>query len=174
MTRPTAAPVLHTDRLTLRAHRLDDFAPFAAMWGDPIVTRHIGGRPSTHGESWARLLRIAGHWALLGFGYWLVEETASGRLVGDVGFGDLQRGLTPSLDGTAEMGWVLSPWAHGRGYAHEAATAALAWAAAHVDRPVTCIIDLDNVPSQRLAARLGFHELARTTFDGDPTIVYRR
>jgi RimJ/RimL family protein N-acetyltransferase len=72
-------PVLETERLKLRGHRLDDFAPCAAMWADPLVTRHIGGIPLSAEESWTRLLRYVGHWALLGFGYWVVEEKATGN-----------------------------------------------------------------------------------------------
>jgi RimJ/RimL family protein N-acetyltransferase len=33
-------PVIETERLKLRGHQLDDFAVYAAMWADPIVTRH--------------------------------------------------------------------------------------------------------------------------------------
>jgi hypothetical protein len=71
------APILETERLTLRGHRLDDFGPYAAMWADPVVTQHIGGKPIPEEESWTRFLRQAGHWALLGFGYWVVEEKAN-------------------------------------------------------------------------------------------------
>jgi RimJ/RimL family protein N-acetyltransferase len=61
-------PVLETERLRLRGHRLDDFAACAAMWANPIVTRHFGQTLSGE-ESWNRVLRYVGHWALLGFGY---------------------------------------------------------------------------------------------------------
>ena len=37
-------PILETERLRLRGHRVDDFAASAAMWADPIVTRYIGGK----------------------------------------------------------------------------------------------------------------------------------
>jgi RimJ/RimL family protein N-acetyltransferase len=62
-------PVIETQRLILRGHRLEDFDALAAMWADPHVARFIGGKPATQEESWARLLRYAGHWRLLGFGY---------------------------------------------------------------------------------------------------------
>jgi RimJ/RimL family protein N-acetyltransferase len=45
-------PVIETERLKLRGHRLGDFGACAAMWADPIVTRHIGGRPFSEEESW--------------------------------------------------------------------------------------------------------------------------
>jgi len=40
-------PTLETERLKLRAHRLEDFVHCAAMWADPEVTRYIGGKPYT-------------------------------------------------------------------------------------------------------------------------------
>ena len=71
-------PVLETERLKLRGHRLDDFVHCAAMWADSEVTRYIGGKPFTEEESWTKFLRYAGHWTLLGFGYWVAEEKTTG------------------------------------------------------------------------------------------------
>jgi len=65
--------VIETARLRLRGHGLEDTERMAALWSDAEVTRYIGGRPQTAEESWSRLLRYAGHWRLLGFGYWVVE-----------------------------------------------------------------------------------------------------
>jgi RimJ/RimL family protein N-acetyltransferase len=170
-----SAPLLETDRLRLRGHRVGDFSDLAAMWADPGVTRHIGGRPFTHEESWSKLVRYAGHWPLLGFGFWAVEERATGRFVGDVGFADFQRDMTPSFEGAPEAGWVLAPWAHGRGYATEALRAALAWGdASFGGKRVVCLIDQDNEASVRVATKCGFVEYARTTYKGTPGILLRR
>ena len=65
---PRLAPELSTSRLILRGHSIDDFDDCAAMWGDRQVTRFIGGEPSNREQSWSRLLRYIGHWAMLGFG----------------------------------------------------------------------------------------------------------
>src|ERR1700689_3125008 len=115
-------PVLETERLTLRGHRLDDFPASAAMWADPIVTRHFG-KSFTEEEAWTRFLRYVGHWALLGFGYWVVEEKATGIFAGEIGFADYKRNVEPSLKDVPEIGWVLATQAQGRGYATEAARA---------------------------------------------------
>ncbi|HEY8041563.1 MAG TPA: GNAT family N-acetyltransferase, partial [Polyangiaceae bacterium] len=77
----TTIATLDTGRLTLRGHGRDDLDDCAALWADPVVTRHIGGRPFTREEAWAKLLRYVGHWDLLGFGYWVVRERATGRFV---------------------------------------------------------------------------------------------
>ncbi len=52
------------------------------MWGDSVVARYVGGKPLSEEETWTKLLRYVGHWAVLGFGYWVVEEKATGKFVG--------------------------------------------------------------------------------------------
>jgi RimJ/RimL family protein N-acetyltransferase len=174
-------PTLTTERLTLSGHTLADFAECAAMWGDPDVTRFVGGRPQTEEEVWTRLLRYTGHWALLGFGYWVVRETATGRFIGEVGFAERRREIVPSIAGFPEIGWVLAAAAHGRGYATEAVQATLAWAES---RPATesyfasgrtvCLIDTENARSIRVAEKTGYREFARTVYGGQPVILLDR
>ncbi|GAA5436223.1 GNAT family N-acetyltransferase [Deinococcus aquaticus] len=154
------APILTTPRLLLRPHRMDDLAACVELWQDPVVTRYTSGRPLARQDVWTRLLRHPGHWALLGFGYWVVEERTSGRFVGEVGLGRFKRDLLadhPELDAIPEAGWVTLPWAHGRGYAGEALLAVMAWR--DMNLPVSetfCIISPENAASLRLAARVGF------------------
>jgi RimJ/RimL family protein N-acetyltransferase len=168
-------PTLETERLTLRAHTVEDLAEYVALWADPEVVRFVGGRPFTHEETWARLLRNRGHWDVLGFGYWLMHERATGRFVGEVGFADFHREIVPSLDGAPEAGWVLSPWAFGRGLATEAVRAIVAWGDAHWDaRRTVCIIDPGNRASIRVAEKCGYSEQVRTTYKGSPTILFQR
>ena len=52
------------------------------MGGDEAVVRYIGGTPSTPTEAWARMLRFPGLWALLGYGYWTVEDRETGAFAG--------------------------------------------------------------------------------------------
>lgn len=171
----SAAPTLETERLVLRAHRLDDFEGCLALWTDPDVTRFIGGKPSTREEVWARILRYVGHWSLLGFGYWVIAEKATGGFVGEVGFADFRREIEPSLTDTPEIGWALLPSAHGKGYATEAARAAIAWGERHFGPIRTaCIIAPDNEPSIRVAQKCGYRELQRTTYKGNPTVMFVR
>jgi RimJ/RimL family protein N-acetyltransferase len=173
---PTAAaPAIDTARLSLRSHRVDDFADSASLWGDPRVTRYIGGRTLTGEEAWTRLLRYIGHWSALGFGYWVARETSSGRFVGEVGLADFRRDIEPPLDGAPEAGWVLAPWAHGQGFATEAVSAVLAWGAAHFGpRRTVCLIHPENVASIRVAEKVGFRVCQHTTYHGEPTILFDR
>ena len=169
------APVIATERLTLRAHRVEDFAACAALWADPGVVRHIGGRPFSAEETWTKLLRYAGLWPLLGFGYWAIEEKATGGFVGELGFADFKRDIEPTLGDRPELGWALASRVHGRGYATEAVSAVLAWGDAELGRRQTvCLISPDNLPSLRVAARAGYRELQRTTYKGQPTIIFAR
>lgn len=167
--------VLATDRLTLRPHSADDLADSAAMWADSAVVRHIGGVPSTTETAWLRVLRYAGLWRLLGYGYWCVRETGSGRFVGEAGLADFKREIEPSLGHAPEAGWALAAWAHGRGYATEALQAILAWADVALEQPRTvCMIEPDNAPSIRLAERLGYREFARGAYKESRPILFER
>ncbi|WP_421737103.1 GNAT family N-acetyltransferase [Caulobacter sp.] len=168
-------PTLVTKRLTLRPPEVSDFDDSAAMWADPVVTRFVGGRPNTSEESWARLLRARGLWSLLGYGYWAVRETSTGRYVGEVGFADFHRDIEPSLTGLPEMGWVLTAWSHGQGFGTEAVTAGLAWIDAALKPRVTpCIIDPGNAASLALAAKMDFRIKAHTTYKDAPIIMLER
>ncbi len=171
----STAPALATERLTLRGHLPADLDECTALWADPAVTRFIGGRPSTREETWARVLRYAGLWALLGLGYWVVRERATGRFVGEVGLADFRRDVTPPLDGAPEVGWALAPWAHGRGYATEAVRAALAWSDAHLAAPRTvCMISPGNDASVRVADKCGFRPLGDATYKGQDQRLFER
>ena len=146
------------------------------MWADPAVTPFIGGgKPSTREESWARLLRYGGLWPLLGFGYWVIEEKATGRFAGEAGFADFKRALEPSFGDAPEAGWALASWAHGKGYAAEAVQAAVAWADANLSAPRTvCMISPENAASIGVANKCGYREFAQATFRENPTILYER
>jgi RimJ/RimL family protein N-acetyltransferase len=170
-----SAPALETERLILAGHTIDDYADCAAMWADPAVTRHIGGKPFGADEVWAKVLRNIGHWTALGYGYWVARDKATGRFVGEVGLGCFKRQIEPSFEGAPEAGWALATWAHGRGYATEAVRAALAWGDAHLGRTrVVCMIAPDNAASIRVAAKCGFREFARTAYKGEATVLFER
>ncbi|NYJ10024.1 RimJ/RimL family protein N-acetyltransferase [Rhizobium leguminosarum] len=164
----TDIPTLETERLTLRPHRLDDFEAHAALWADEDVVRFITGMPSTREQSWSRMLRIAGMWHHMGFGFLAIEEKASGRFIGEAGFMESRREMEPSIEGTMELGWALRPSVHGRGYATEALTALIGWGQTHFPgKPMSCIISPENQASLRVAAKLGFREITRTQYNGE-------
>ncbi len=121
----SGVPILTTPRTILRGHNVTDFEDSARMWADENVVRHITGKPSGRSESWGRLLRYAGHWQFLGFGYWVLEDRKTGTFLGEIGFANHRRDIKPSLGDNPEIGWVLATPAHGKGLATEAVQAAL-------------------------------------------------
>jgi RimJ/RimL family protein N-acetyltransferase len=172
---PVAIPTIETERLRLRGHRPDDFPDCLAMWTEPDVTRYIGGKPSTEQQAWTRMLTYIGHWSFMGFGYWAVEDKATGRYMGDVGFADFHRDVAASMRGVPELGWALATAYHGRGYGTEAVAAAAAWGDANFETARTvCLVDCENVPSLRVAQRCGYHEFERAPFSGRPTVFMER
>ena len=168
-------PVLETERLILRGYAKEDFPAYAAIWANADVTRFINGAPLSEEDAWAKFLRIAGQWPILGFSFWAVEEKVSRRFVGETGFIEGMRDIQPSLKGIPEMGWSFSPTVHGKGYAQEAVSAAIPWGEKHFGkRAMRCIIAPENGPSIKLAKKFGFAEFAQTTFKGKPTIMFER
>lgn len=175
MTSSLDIPALETERLILRGHTREDFAGYAAMWADPAFVQFSGGTPLSEEDAWARFLRPFGHWHLLGFGFWAIEEKLSHRFIGDVGFGEHQRDIEPSLKGIPEVGWALAVQAQGKGYAIEAARAAVQWGEIRFGRVRTaCTIHPANRKSVRIAEKCGYREAARTLHKGNPSIVFFR
>lgn len=180
-------PVLETLRLRLREHRKEDFDRSFEMWASPETIRFTIGKPSTKQQTWARLMNYRGHWQLMDFGYWAVEEKSSGLFIGDVGFADFKRDVMPSIEGLPELGWGLMPAFHGRGYATEALRAACEWGDANfaanpalnlseglVCNRAVCLIEPANLTSLRAAEKIGFKEYARTTYNDSASVLFER
>lgn len=168
-------PTLTTPRLILRPHRVEDFDAYAAMWAEPAVVRFIGGEPFTREAAWHRFLRHPGLWHFLGFGHFAIEERASGAFVGEAGFHDFRRPISPSLEGTLEAGWVFAGAAHGKGYAREAMTAALGWADTHhAGRRITAMIEESHAASLHVAGTLGFTRVAGASYGGRDMVLLER
>jgi RimJ/RimL family protein N-acetyltransferase len=146
-------PVIETPRLILRQWCSEDVAPYTAMLADPATARFItvDGKPVEDAMTgWRHTVVMAGHWAIHGAGMFAVEERESGRFVGRVG------PWFPPGWPDFEVGWGIEKDAQGKGYASEAARAAIDWAFAHFEiaRVIHCI-DRENIASQGVARRLG-------------------
>ncbi len=148
MTSPLG-PTLTTDRLILRPHRPEDFDDFAALLGDPTAMAFIGGAMSK-ALAWRHFTQNIGQWVASGYGFFLVYQREGGILIGRVG-----THMPVGWPGT-EVGWALHGHAHGRGYATEAASAAMDWAANSLGwTEIIHCIDAENEPSMAVARRLG-------------------
>jgi RimJ/RimL family protein N-acetyltransferase len=159
---------LETARLRLRDFRATDLDQYAALCADPEVMRYVGDRSVLSREdAWRQMAMLAGHWHLRGFGMWVVEERTTGAFVGRVGL------HYPEGWPDREVAWALARPFWGRGYATEAARAALgeafgrlAWAR------VISLIDPTNARSVRLAERLGERLEGEATIRGHRVAVY--
>lgn len=146
---PLSVPVLETDRLILRGPRLADFDPVAAFYAGPR-SAPVGG-PLSRSDAWEAFASGAGQWLLRGYGFWEIEDRASGQTIGRAGI------YHPDNWPEPELGWMIYGDTHqGRGIAYEAAIAARNGAAKHfgLTRPMSSI-EAGNTRSIRLAERMG-------------------
>jgi RimJ/RimL family protein N-acetyltransferase len=147
-----SGPVIETERLILRPWRGEDIAPNTAMLSDPDTARFItaDGKPVDEMNGWRNAAIMSGHWALYGFGMFVVEEKSSGKFAGRVG-----PWFPPAWPGF-EVGWGIAREFRGKGYALEAARATIDWAFStfDIDRIIHSI-DRENTASQAVARRLG-------------------
>jgi RimJ/RimL family protein N-acetyltransferase len=141
--------VLETDRLLLRPPIADDLPGYSAFFGDSEATRFIGG-PQPPSVAWWYLRTVAGAWALDGFYFFTVIEKSTGAWIGRIG------PIYPSGWPGREVGWGLLPAYWGKGYAKEAATAAMNFAFDALGwEQVIHVIDPGNDRSIALAKALG-------------------
>jgi len=163
-------PGIETERLILRQWRAADVAANMAMLGDPLAARFITAdrKPVTETMAgWRNAAIMAGHWALHGFGMFVVEEKGSGKFAGRVGPW-LPRGY-PGF----EVGWGIAPEFRGKGYAVEAASASIDWTFGifDIDQIIHCIRP-ENVASQKVALRLGARKGRVADLFGHPIDIW--
>jgi len=169
------APLLETERLFLRSHALKDFPAHAAMWTDERTLRHIGGPPRSEEELWTRFLRNQGQWQLMGSGMWALEDKTSGAYAGAVGFIYGKRTMDIPYRDEPEMGWVIAPDFHGKGFAREAVAKILSWGDTNLDADQSwCMINPANLASCKVAAAAGFREAGRATYKDAEMLTFLR
>ncbi|THV41956.1 GNAT family N-acetyltransferase [Glycomyces buryatensis] len=157
---------LKTERLILRPFTEGDAEPFAAINADPEVMRYIGnGQPRDLERTREGIEKSVRDWDEQGWGTFAVEETATGELVGFAALAVPT--FLPEILPAVEVGWRFKRDRWGRGYAPEAARAAIAFGFEEVglDRVVSCIHS-DNAASIRVAEKLGMTLERRTVVPG--------
>jgi len=159
------APELLTPRLLLRHWHPDDLAPFAAMNADPEVMEHFPALMS-RAESDAFTARVETELMSLGYGLWAVQERATGRFLGFTGMHPVTFEAPFVTGTTVEIGWRLRREGWGRGYAQEAARAALevAFGAAGL-REVVSFTSTTNHRSTRVMEGIGMTHDPTDDFD---------
>ncbi len=144
-----SGPFLVTPRLILRPPIAQDFDAFAAMRADAQTMTFLGGAVP-RSTAWRQFTSQAGAWQISGHSFFSIIERASGAWVGQTG------PWAPEGWPQPEIAYGLHPQFAGRGYAYEAACAAIDFA---VDMlkwdKIAHTIDPDNAASIALAKRLG-------------------
>jgi RimJ/RimL family protein N-acetyltransferase len=141
--------LIETERLLLRPPRREDFDAVASSLADAETMQYLGG-PQPRSVAWRTFTGMAGAWSLYGFGMFSVIEKASGRWVGRVG------PIHPEGWPGTEVGWGLVRSSWGRGYAPEAAAAAMDWAVDHLGwTDIIHTIMPTNLASIAVARKLG-------------------
>ena len=157
-------PSLETERLLLRRWDLDaDLDAYAAICADPDVMRFIGdGSTHSRAESAERLKAFELAWQERGFGLFALQLVATDDLIGFAGLAipDFLPEIMPSV----EIGWRLGRAHWGKGYATEAAHAALAFGfdRAGLERVVS-VHAVGNDASGNVMRKIGMHLDRETT-----------
>jgi ribosomal-protein-alanine N-acetyltransferase len=145
--------ILRTKRLLLRPWHDEDQAAFAAMSADPEVMEFLLplAEPGAC-EAW--VARLQAHWRDHGFGRWVVELPGEASFIGVVGLAwiSYQAHFTPAV----EIAWRLASPYWGRGYATEAARAALDYGFNTLGlAEIVAVTVPANLRSRRVMERLG-------------------
>lgn len=172
----SARPLLTTERLELWQPQQGDFAGIDAIYADPRTLEFLGTWTPSPADSFARLLRNAGGWALYSYGIFCVRKRGEAQIIGTCGVFRSYRGFAEGLNDVPEAGWIVHPDHWGQGYAGEAMAAVMLWFdAVHGKQRVACMIEEGHAVSERLAAKLGFVEYARHQEpDEKPLVLYER
>jgi RimJ/RimL family protein N-acetyltransferase len=153
---------LRMPRLILREWRDEDVEPFAAMSGDPEIMRYLVGFADRAAvEAWIAATRR--HWQTHDFGQWAVELPGCG-FIGVVGLNwvRFQLPFAPAV----EAAWRLARPFWGRGYAYEAAHAAIEDGFLRLGiADIVAFTVPANRPSWGLMERLGMSRDPREDFD---------
>ncbi len=154
---------LRTERLLLRSWCDDHIAAFATMSSDPAVMEFL--RPFTDlaaCEAW--VIRARAHWSTYGFGQWVVEVPGEAAFIGVIGLAQIpyEAHFTPAI----EIAWRLARAYWGRGYATEAARAALDYGFGKLGlEQIVAVTVPANLRSLRVMERLDMTRSPADDFD---------
>lgn len=142
---------LLTDRLRLRPYRSGDVTAMYAVFGDPEVMRFsMSGGDRSIDETQTRVQKLIDHQAKFGFSLWVVEDRATGAVLGDCGLKQLEEG--PEI----EVGYRFAKPHWGRGYATEAAAASVRYGFGTLNLPrIVAVVAPPNTASSHVLEKIG-------------------
>ncbi len=158
--------MIRTTRLILRPWRESDLSLFAAQNADPVVMRFLTGA-LTREESDAYVARAEKHFAEVGYCKWAVEAPGVSAFIGAVGLTRVrfEAAFTPAV----EVAWRLGRQHWGKGYAAEAARAAIRDGFDRGGlREIVAMTALGNTASMRVMERVGMTRSLEFDYHGHP------
>jgi RimJ/RimL family protein N-acetyltransferase len=172
VTAPPTGPVLITARFELFRPQASDLESLYRLTEAEETRRFLGNIEPSRMDSFQRLLRNAGSWALYGYGVFMVRSPGRHEIVGSCGVFRSFRGFGKGLDDVPEAGWIVRRDLWSQGVASEVMTATLAWFdAEHGRQRVACMIEDGHCASAAIAAKLGFTEYERHAPEGGRELV---
>ncbi len=164
------AVILETPRLILRHQVLADLDDLWALYQNPNITKYIPDAPRTREEAQEELeWHMHGHPKNPQLGLWATILKENGKFIGRCGL------LPWEIDGQSEVevAYTLAEAYQGRGLGSEAAQAILKYGfeVLKLSRLI-CLIDPENIPSQKVAEKLGMHFEKEARDEYGPFWVY--
>lgn len=165
--------ILETKRLIFRLQVIEDLDDLWTLYCNPNITRYIPDAPRSRDEA-----RMELEWFLHGhpkhpeLGLWATIHKETGKFIGRCGL------LPWTIDGwdEVEVAYTLAEGYWGQGLGTEAANGILRFAFETLNLPrLICLIDPENIPSQRVAENIGMALEKRVEgIEGDnlPTLIY--
>lgn len=156
--------ILETERLSLRTWEAAHAEPFLKINQDPQVLEYLDlFIPKNLEETHAVIDRQNRQQARKGYAFWATQLKKTGELIGFVGL-DAARERLPCAP-AVKIGWRLGSAYWGKGYATEAARAALAYGLKELKlEEIVAIVVPDNKRSIRVIERLGMQRDASRDF----------
>ena len=144
---------IETERLIIRQMLPEDADAHIDMMGDEATAAFLSPtqKPQSRADRWRQYASYLGHWQIRGFGFFSILEKSSGEWVGRAG------PWMPEGWPGIECGWSIKSAHWGKGYAPEAAIAAVRWTFEQypdLDRIIS-VIDPSNTNSQAVARKIG-------------------
>lgn len=161
--------VLKTPRLILRQITEADLDPHMALLNTPAVMEHLGG-VQPRAVIAAKHAASRASFAAEGFGFMMMEERATGEIVGHCGLRRIVHALAPN-PGDFEIGWLVREDRWRLGLAYEAMRAVVDWGFAVIGAPyIVAVTSAANAGSWRLMEKLGMERRPEFDFRPDPDI----
>jgi RimJ/RimL family protein N-acetyltransferase len=162
--------ILETKRLILRHQVIEDLDALWALYTNPEITKYIPDAPRSREEAKEELeWHMNGHPKHPELGLWATIYKETGKFTGRCGL------LPWTIDGQneVEIAYTIAQEYWGQGLGTEAAQAILKYGfeQLHLSRLI-CLIDAENVASQRVAEKIGMAFEKEGRDEMGPFLIY--